>query len=399
MSASGLINDDLRYSSLEIVERDAKGRGWDEISDISDLDQSSWNPPYTHLAFGDREAVTDRSDYRDLLGYPSPTEFVVILNWWLVLSFNEPFSMQRLPITQQPDTISCSILSVNALTHYFMPLVPLLGNGAPCLQARIDVLEHFKTATSSGWACPSLDTTTSTLKPADAKMQQPRQEPRKEPTLRKNDPNFKAKGKVTEPQAMDHFFSASKPPPARAEKGSDWAEDNKESDSDGGDGSVLDGSQGHDSAFEEALTDIDVKRWKQEVRGRPPGSLMDEILQSRYHPSKPHKERHHCKRCRKRSYSNHNRKCVFRHARNYHQLPEEEVLKGNKQELTKWKGRADEFKKKKLLDEMKRYARQQFPFNTPVDENFGIIAWWQGLRGYAFLEILLVRIDELESNP
>ena len=181
--------------------------------------------------------------------------------------------------------------------------------------------EPFKAATSSGRARPSLDSVMSTSKPADPKKQQSRQQPRKQPTLRKND--TKAKGKATEPQTMDQFFSASKPLPARAEEGSDWGEDNEESDGDGGDGSVSDGSEGHDPAFEEALIDIDIRRRKQEVGGRPPDSLMDEILQPCYHPSEPHKVRHRCKGCRERSYSNRNRKRAFRHARNCHRLPED----------------------------------------------------------------------------
>jgi hypothetical protein len=59
---------------------------------------------------------------------------------------------------------------------------------------------------------------------------------------------------------------------------------------------------------------------------------------------------------------------------------EKEILHGNKDEFTRWKGRASEFMQV-LLDEMKRYARQQYPFNQQIDTNQAVITWWQALQG------------------
>jgi hypothetical protein len=59
---------------------------------------------------------------------------------------------------------------------------------------------------------------------------------------------------------------------------------------------------------------------------------------------------------------------------------EKEILHGNKDEFTRWKGRANEFMRV-LLDEMKRYARQQYPFNQRIDPNQAVTTWWQALQG------------------
>ena len=53
-----------------------------------------------------------------------------------------------------------------------------------------------------------------------------------------------------------------------------------------------------------------------------------------------------------------------------------EILKGDCEELTQWKGQAGELKKR-LLDEMKKYARQQYPFNERLDSNEVTIMWWK----------------------
>lgn len=68
---------------------------------------------------------------------------------------------------------------------------------------------------------------------------------------------------------------------------------------------------------------------------------------------------------------------------------ESEVFHGHKDELTKWKGRATEFKNQ-LLGEMKMYARQQFPFNNRFDSDKAEITWWQALQGHEFAQILPV---------
>ena len=78
--------------------------------------------------------------YGDPMGSPPPAELVGVMAWWLGLSFTEGFTFQTLPITRQTDAISCSIFTINALAHYFNPLVPLLLNGPSCLLARTDML-------------------------------------------------------------------------------------------------------------------------------------------------------------------------------------------------------------------------------------------------------------------
>jgi hypothetical protein len=80
--------------------------------------------------------------YGDPMGSAPPPELLAVMNWWLGLSFMEEFSFQMLPITRQTDSFSCSILTINALAHYFFPSIPLLstGPGPLLLLARIDML-------------------------------------------------------------------------------------------------------------------------------------------------------------------------------------------------------------------------------------------------------------------
>jgi hypothetical protein len=68
---------------------------------------------------------------------------------------------------------------------------------------------------------------------------------------------------------------------------------------------------------------------------------------------------------------------------------QKEIMYGDKPELIRYKGRAGDFKKT-LLDEMKRYARQQYPFNQRFDENRAIISWWEALQGSEHARILPV---------
>jgi hypothetical protein len=70
-------------------------------------------------------------------------------------------------------------------------------------------------------------------------------------------------------------------------------------------------------------------------------------------------------------------------------VAEKEILHGHREELTRWKGRAGEFKKT-LLDEMKKYARQQYPFNERFDSNQATITWWKRLEGGDYAQILPV---------
>ena len=78
--------------------------------------------------------------YGDPMGSPPPPELVSVMSWWLDLTFMYIFPFQLLPITRQTDSFSCSILTINALAHYFFPTMPLLLNGPPLLSARIDML-------------------------------------------------------------------------------------------------------------------------------------------------------------------------------------------------------------------------------------------------------------------
>ena len=66
-----------------------------------------------------------------------------------------------------------------------------------------------------------------------------------------------------------------------------------------------------------------------------------------------------------------------------------EILHGHQEESTKWKGRAGDFKAA-LLEEMKKYIRQQYPFNNKVNNKNGIIVWWQVLQGSDHAQILSV---------
>jgi hypothetical protein len=77
--------------------------------------------------------------YGDPMGSPPPAELVSVMAWWLGLSFAESFKLETLPITRQADSFSCSILTINALSHYFFPSSSLLENKM-CLSARTDVL-------------------------------------------------------------------------------------------------------------------------------------------------------------------------------------------------------------------------------------------------------------------
>ena len=70
-------------------------------------------------------------------------------------------------------------------------------------------------------------------------------------------------------------------------------------------------------------------------------------------------------------------------------VAESEILHAIKPLLVVWKGRAGEFKKV-LLEEMKRYARQQYPFNQHIDSKQPIISWWRALEGSEFASVLPV---------
>lgn len=71
---------------------------------------------------------------------------------------------------------------------------------------------------------------------------------------------------------------------------------------------------------------------------------------------------------------------------------QKEILHGHREEFTRWKGRAGDFTAA-LLEEMKKYARRQYPFNNKVDKNVSIIVWWKGLQGSDHAQILPVSAD------
>ncbi|KDR75453.1 hypothetical protein GALMADRAFT_140951 [Galerina marginata CBS 339.88] len=79
---------------------------------------------------------------------------------------------------------------------------------------------------------------------------------------------------------------------------------------------------------------------------------------------------------------------------------QKEIVHGDKPELICWKGRAGDFKKT-LLNEMKRYAHQQYPFNQQIDGNHAVITWWQALQGSEhaqILPILAIKIFSVHVN-
>ncbi|KAF8892056.1 ribonuclease H-like domain-containing protein [Infundibulicybe gibba] len=68
-------------------------------------------------------------------------------------------------------------------------------------------------------------------------------------------------------------------------------------------------------------------------------------------------------------------------------VAEQEINHGHKPPLTRWKGRAAEFKTQ-FLKEFKAYARHQFPYNLPVNEKDGACIWWNAIIGSNNAQIL-----------
>ena len=56
------------------------------------------------------------------------------------------------------------------------------------------------------------------------------------------------------------------------------------------------------------------------------------------------------------------------------EVAKKEILHGHREESTRWKGREGDFKNT-LLDEMKKYARQQSLLNENFGSNQAIITW------------------------
>jgi hypothetical protein len=52
----------------------------------------------------------------------------------------------------------------------------------------------------------------------------------------------------------------------------------------------------------------------------------------------------------------------------------------------------------KFRKELKHYARQQYPFNEPINEEAGIIGWWMTKLGQKEAEILSVCCPVVGKN-
>lgn len=75
------------------------------------------------------------------MGHGPPTELYDVLSWWLQHAFIDPFTIQGLLISSQTDGYSCSVLTVNALEHFFQPsTTDLLSDNEACVMARIHAL-------------------------------------------------------------------------------------------------------------------------------------------------------------------------------------------------------------------------------------------------------------------
>ena len=75
--------------------------------------------------------------YGDPMKQDPPSELFNVMTWWLGLALpGIHFTIMALPCTRQKDTISCGILTMNSLVHYFFPTAhALYDDEQPCLQA------------------------------------------------------------------------------------------------------------------------------------------------------------------------------------------------------------------------------------------------------------------------
>jgi hypothetical protein len=67
-----------------------------------------------------------------------------------------------------------------------------------------------------------------------------------------------------------------------------------------------------------------------------------------------------------------------------------EIQNGSKPALIQWQNRASEFKIA-FMNEIKRYARQQYPYNEPLGKDQSLMNWWKAIDGREFAQILPVR--------
>ena len=63
------------------------------------------------------------------------------------------------------------------------------------------------------------------------------------------------------------------------------------------------------------------------------------------------------------------------------------IGKGEQEAFTRWRGRVPEFDEK-FASEIRRYARQQYPYNDPIQKGETITEWWKKLEGSKGAEIL-----------
>ena len=70
-----------------------------------------------------------------------------------------------------------------------------------------------------------------------------------------------------------------------------------------------------------------------------------------------------------------------------------EIRTGEQEAFTCWQGRAPEFDEQ-FTNEIRRYARQQYPYNDTIRKGETITEWWnlKKLEGSAGAEILPVRL-------
>ncbi|KAF9034363.1 hypothetical protein BJ165DRAFT_1356524 [Panaeolus papilionaceus] len=69
-----------------------------------------------------------------------------------------------------------------------------------------------------------------------------------------------------------------------------------------------------------------------------------------------------------------------------------EILHGAQPEFTRWRGHASVFKER-LRNQLKTYARRQYPFNQPLNlEHDGIVEWWTRLDGQTDTDVLPLAI-------
>ena len=80
--------------------------------------------------------------YGDPMKLAPPAELLNVMLWWLRIIFPDiHFMVENLACGKQHDGISCGLFTMNALMHYFFPVIPFLETGKSCCIAR---LEWFK---------------------------------------------------------------------------------------------------------------------------------------------------------------------------------------------------------------------------------------------------------------